>query len=85
MPEPEATRPKPSGDHQETVETSILDRLTGPEQQRPLSVDELIRDFDSQITVEDAVRQLYADGLIHRCGELVFPTRAAVRAAQIRW
>jgi hypothetical protein len=83
MPEPEATA-MPKAD-QETVETSILDRLTGDEQQRPLSVTEIARDFDSRITTEDALRNLQADGLIHRCGELIFPTRAAVRAAQIRW
>lgn len=84
MPEPEATRPQLC-DQQETAETSILDRLTADNQQRPLSIEELVRDFDSSITVEDAVRQLYSDGLIHRCGDLIFPTRAAVRAAQIRW
>jgi hypothetical protein len=30
-----------------------------------------------------ALVNLHADGLIHRCNELVFPTRAAVRFAQL--
>jgi hypothetical protein len=84
MPEPEATAPRPQTS-QETVETGILDRLTDEHQQRPLAVDEIVRDYDSRITTEDALRSLQADGLIHRCGQFVFATRAAIRGLQLRW
>jgi predicted transcriptional regulator len=84
MPEPEATAtPQLS---LEAVETSILERLTGQDQQRPLSVDEIALDYDdNDIAVHDALRSLQADGLIHRCHQFVFATRAAARAAQLRW
>jgi hypothetical protein len=82
MPEPQAT-PSPKPD-QQTIEAAILDCLTDSEDQRPWSVDELVRDTGSRITTLDALTNLYQLGLIHRCGELVFPTRAAVRAVQLR-
>jgi predicted transcriptional regulator len=84
MSEPEATAtPQLS---LEAVETGILERLTDQDQQRPLSVDEIARDYeDNDIAVHDALRSLQAEGLIHRTGPFVFATRAAVRASQLRW
>ncbi len=83
MSEPEATATPETS--QETIEIGILDRLTDEHQQRPLSIEELIRDYDSRLTTEDALNNLRADGLIHRCGEFVFATRTAIRASQLRW
>jgi hypothetical protein len=82
MPDAEAT---PTKHDQKTAESCILDRLTDAEDQRPWSLAELIRDFGDRLTTEDAISGLCASGLIHRCGELIFPTRAALRAVQLKW
>ncbi len=66
-----------------TVESGILDRLIYPNDQRPWSVDELIRDTKSRLGTIDALTSLHGLGLIHRCGDLVFPTRAALRSNEL--
>jgi hypothetical protein len=73
---------KPS---QDMVETGILTLLTGDEDQRPRHFDELARAY-GRLLVEDSVRQLHADGLVHSTADgLIFPTRAAVRGREIEW
>jgi hypothetical protein len=52
-------------------ETLTLDELV-----RELTVDSV--DFQERDRVQRAVRDLIAGGLIHRVGDLVLPTRAAV-------
>jgi hypothetical protein len=80
----EQITPDPAtGPDDETVEAGILDRLTDPKDQRPWSVDELIRDTGHRLASIDAVSNLEHLGLIHRCGELVFPTRPALRAKEL--
>jgi hypothetical protein len=81
MPETQPTPAREPDD--ETVEAGILDRLTGQTDQRPWSVDELIRDTGARLATIDAVNDLEHIGLIHRCNELVFPTRAALRAKEL--
>ncbi len=82
MSEPEATdTPTPD---LEVVETSIIERLVDERQQRPLAVYEIARDH-GRIATTDALHNLEVDGLIHRCDQFVFATRAAVRAAKLRW
>jgi hypothetical protein len=83
MPDAEAT-PTDKRD-QKTAESCILDRITDAEDQRPWSVEELIRDFGDKLTTEDAISALRGTGLIHRCGDLIFPTRAAIRMGQLTW
>lgn len=53
--------------------------------QKTLTLDELVREltvdsaeFQERDRVQRAVRDLIAGGLIHRVGDLVLPTRAAV-------
>lgn len=55
-----------------------------------LGFDELLRElgveaakFEQRDAVERAVRELVAAGLLHRNGELILPTRAALRLDQL--
>ncbi len=59
---------------------SIFERLTRPNEQRPWSVGELVLELRDSIGVEDTLTRLHAVGLIHRCGEFVWATRAALAA-----
>ncbi|MGA7704107.1 MAG: hypothetical protein WB998_04350 [Solirubrobacteraceae bacterium] len=43
------------------------------------SVEELVVEIGRRLDTTDAVAALNAAGLIHRCGEFVFATRAAIR------
>lgn len=64
---------------------AILEQLVYPDEQRPLSVQELIRERGDAIAAVDAISRLQRAGLIHRTtDDLIFPTRAAVRFQQIR-
>jgi hypothetical protein len=83
MPEPEASEPR--FPQQEVVETGILDHLTESDDQRPWSVDDLIREFGSKLVVEDAIDNLQRVGLIHCHAGLVIPSRAALRFAELKW
>jgi hypothetical protein len=47
------------------------------------SVDEIDRELDDQVEVQDAVARLAAAGLVHRLGEFVFASRSARRASEL--
>lgn len=69
----------------DAVEATVLRQLlalhpaqvTVAELRRELAAD--ADDFAQRDAVERAVRDLAASGLLHRSGELVFPSRAALR------
>jgi HD-like signal output (HDOD) protein len=62
----------------ERVQKGILVLLLGQDAQRPWSVAEVEREIGEQIATADGLASLHAAGLIHRCGEFVFATRAAL-------
>jgi hypothetical protein len=57
----------------------LIDR----EEQRPWSVDEIAREIGDPGETIDALAHLYGGGLIHRCGEFAWATRAALRAEEV--
>jgi hypothetical protein len=77
------------GTEDTTVEAAVLRQLLAlyPVQ---LTVDELVReiggetrDFALEDAVERAVRDLAATGLAHRSGDVVLPSRAALRLDEL--
>jgi hypothetical protein len=65
-------------------EAAVLDVLLGAEGPGLWSVDELVRALGDRLQALDGLRRLESYGLIHRLGDFVFPSRAAVHAEQIR-
>jgi hypothetical protein len=64
---------------------AILEQLVYPDEQRPLSIDELIRERGDTVAAVDAISRLQRAGLIHRTADnFIFATRAAIHFQQIR-
>jgi hypothetical protein len=72
-----------AGDVLRTIEAGIYERLTRPGEQRPWAVRELVLELGDALDVEDALADLHGTGLVHRCGEFVWATRAALAAEAI--
>jgi hypothetical protein len=67
-------------DKENQADWSILSLLLASEEHAGLwSVDELALEIASSVEAADAIARLHRAGLVHRCGEFVFPTRAASR------
>jgi hypothetical protein len=67
----------------EQVEQAILVMLLVADEQRPWSVHEVELEIGDHIETVDGLDALHRVGLIHRCGDFVFATRAALRAEQL--
>ena len=67
-------------DHR-TEQTVLVMLLTGG--QRIWSLDELVAEIGRRMETVDALAALQAAGLVHRCNEFVFATRAAWRFDEI--
>ncbi len=76
--------PSPDGgDVLRVVDPGLYGLLIQPTQQRPWSVGELVLELGNRLDVEDALARLHGAGLVHRCGEFVWATRAALAADAI--
>ena len=64
---------------------TILNWLIDSDEQRPWSVEEIIREYGHRANATDALAYLHGAGLIHRMGEFVWATRAAIRAEEIKF
>jgi hypothetical protein len=70
-------------DEAPAIESAILALLLVEDEQRPWSVDELASEVGSDLDTADAIAALHRAGLIHRCGDFVFATRAAVHSQRL--
>jgi hypothetical protein len=57
----------------------VLTLLLDPLSRGPWTAHELARELGDEVAAADAVSSLHASGLVHLCGELAFPSRAAAR------
>jgi hypothetical protein len=73
-----------SPDDPEQIESDIFTMLVGHSDQRPWAVLEIEREIGSPTMVTESLWHLHAAGLIHRCGEFVWATRAALKANDLR-
>jgi hypothetical protein len=73
----------PTSDLDEMAEKTILSLLLVADSQRPWSVEEVARELGHRVRAADGIASLHAAGLVHRCGEFVFATRAALRMDQL--
>jgi hypothetical protein len=69
------------GDRMDGREKSVLFMLF--QDPFPWTVEEIGRELGNQGHAVDSVAQLAGDGLVHRLGEFVFPTRAARRSDEL--
>jgi hypothetical protein len=76
----EGTRSRGLPDRAEAI---VLLLLLADDVRFPWSLREIQLELGEYADAEDAVTSLRASGLVHRCGDFVFPTRTAVRHAEL--
>jgi hypothetical protein len=72
-----------SGHPDDRAEATVLLLLLADDASFPWSVREIQLELGELALADDAVANLRGSGLVHRCGDFVFPTRAAVRYAEL--
>jgi hypothetical protein len=70
-------------DEEDATDLAILSMLLANPYCVPWSVDEVAREMGDRIAAVDGLVNLHGAGLIHRCGEFVWATRAARRGEQL--
>jgi len=68
---------------EEVVDQAILHLLLKADQQRPWSQHELALEIGDQIDVEDSLARLRGAGLVHRCAEFAWVSRAALQSERL--
>jgi hypothetical protein len=66
----------------DAVEQALFSLLIGA-QQRPWSTRELELEIGDPVAVADCLARLHGAGLVHRCSEFAWATRAALHAERI--
>jgi len=72
--------PRTENDDPEIIERAVHGLLITRDEQRPWSVYEIELEIGDHIAVVDSLRRLQGLGLVHRCGEYAWATRAALAA-----
>jgi hypothetical protein len=67
----------------ENREGDVLALLLDPHSPWIWSTQELGRELGGELRAADAVTGLYAAGLVHRCGDFVFASRAAAHFSRL--
>jgi hypothetical protein len=69
------------------AERGIIGLLLAESNRYPVSVEEIKRELGDYLSLSaiDAIERLRGEGLIHRCGEYVFATRAAFAAHRVSY
>ncbi|HEY7892112.1 MAG TPA: hypothetical protein VIC05_07885 [Solirubrobacteraceae bacterium] len=71
------------GERDDLDDGILLTMLLDSEPPGLWSVEEVVRALGNRTGAADSLMRLERDGLIHRHGEFVFATRAAIRAREI--
>jgi hypothetical protein len=66
-----------------SCDQAILTMLLPKDEQRPWSIREVELEIGDPVEAEDSLARLRGAGLIHRCGEYVWASRAALAAEAI--
>jgi predicted transcriptional regulator len=69
------------GERMDLADQDLLATLTSDDSHRPWSMDELARERGAD--AGESVARLARAGLVHRSGDFVWATRAAVRAREL--
>jgi hypothetical protein len=78
--QPSGEPDEPSPNHLQQLVLHLLREPGGP----PMwTLAELGRELGSELQAADAVADLHGAGLVHRCHEFVFPTRATTKMLEL--
>jgi hypothetical protein len=70
-------------EQERTMDQAILALLLTPEEQRPWAVHEVELEIGEHLATVDSLARLRGVGLVHRCGDFVFASRAALIAERL--